>query len=85
MLRKGGVVERGVVAFWHTDEGWGAVKTDSRPGLGFVLFSYITGQSGYRSLEDGEVVEFEWADDFGQDGCQWRVKWVRALRSEQNL
>jgi hypothetical protein len=34
-------------------------------------------QLGYRELHEGEPVEFERADDFGQDGCQWRVKWVQ--------
>jgi hypothetical protein len=34
---------------------------------------------GNRELQAGEVVEFEWADDFGQDGCQYRVAWVRRV------
>lgn len=29
-------------------------------------------------LHEGEPVQFEWADDFGQDGCQWSVAWVES-------
>lgn len=70
----------GTVAFWHQNEGWGAVRTANRSGVGFVHFSVIRGVSGLRALIPGEAVEFEWEDDFGQDGCQWRVAWVRPLR-----
>ena len=73
-----GKLHRGTVAFWHTEEGWGAVRSPDRPGIGFAHFSHITGVEGYRELREGEVVEFEWADDFPQDGCQYRVAWVRA-------
>jgi len=67
----------GIVAFWHGDEGWGAIAADDRPGVGFAHFSHVRGVEGYRELFAGEPVEFEWADDREQDGCQWRVAWVR--------
>ena len=69
----------GRVAFWHGDEGWGAIRAPDRPGVGFAHFSHIRGMEGYRELFPNEEVEFEWADDRGQDGCQWRVAWVRPL------
>jgi len=74
-------VALGTVAFWHADEGWGAVESPDRAGVGFVHFSNIQGVEGYRELIPGSPVEFEWKDDFGQDGCQWRVIWVRPIRS----
>ncbi len=67
------------VAFWHDEEGWGAITAPDRPGVGFVHFSNITGIDGYRDLVPGSSVEFEWLDDFEQDGCQWRAKWVRPV------
>jgi hypothetical protein len=33
----------------------------------------------YRALKKGPEVEYEFADNFEQDGCQWRVAWVKAL------
>jgi cold shock CspA family protein len=65
------------VAFWHDEEGWGAISTPDRPGVGFVHFSNIAGIDGYRNLTPGTSVEFEWLDDLKQDGCQWRSAWVR--------
>src|SRR5262245_62068583 len=73
-----GTVHHGTVAFWHAEEGWGAVRTPDRFGVGFAHFSHITGMDGYRELHKGQAVEFEWADNFQQDGCQYRVAWVRA-------
>jgi cold shock CspA family protein len=67
----------GDVAFWHREEGWGAITASDRPGLGFVHFADIRG-AGFRELIPGTSVEFEWRDDFEQDGCQWRVSWVEA-------
>jgi cold shock CspA family protein len=46
--------------------------------MGFAHFSHIMDMERYRELREGQTVEFEWADDFGQDGCQYRVAWVRA-------
>jgi cold shock CspA family protein len=73
-----GTLHQGTVAFWHSEEGWGAVRTPDRPGLGFAHFSHIRGIDGYRELHKSQAVEFEWADDFQQDGCQYRVAWVRS-------
>ena len=71
------LVSLGTVAFWHSDDGWGAISAPDRSGLGFVHFSQIRGIEGYRELTPGGPVEFEWQDDFGQDGCQWRASWVQ--------
>ena len=72
-------MSRATLAFWHPEDGWGAISALEHPGVGFVLFSMIRGAAGYRDLVPGEVVEYEWADDFEQDGCQWRPSWVRPL------
>ena len=70
---------RGEVAFWHSEEGWGAVRTPELAGVGFVHFAHIRGMEGYRELRSGEVVEFEFADGYHQAGCQYRVHWVRRV------
>src|SRR5581483_1158925 len=74
-----GAVAQGVVAFWHSEDGWGAIQAPEHPVLGFAHFSHVRGVEGYRELVAGGAVEYEWGDDFGQDGCQWRVAWVRPL------
>lgn len=75
------LVEQGRVAFWHAEEGWGAVEVPGREGVGFTHFSQIVGVSGYRELLPGEPVEVEFGDDHGQDGCEWRVASVRPCRA----
>jgi cold shock protein len=70
-------VSLGSVEFWRSDQGWGAISAPDRLGLGFVHFSNVRGE-GFRELIPGSSVEFEWRDDFEQDGCQWRVAWVQS-------
>jgi cold shock CspA family protein len=69
--------ERGVCAFWHQEEGWGAVTTPGHPGLGFVHFSDIRDMPGYRELVPGSDVDFVYGGPYPHDGCDWRVEWVR--------
>jgi CspA family cold shock protein len=73
-----GKLARANVAFWHQEDGWGGISDPDRDGIGFVHFSMIE-MDGYRELIPGATVEYEWADDRGQDGCQWRAAWVRPL------
>jgi CspA family cold shock protein len=47
----------GTVKFFNNDKGYGFITRPDGPDL-FVHFSNIAG-SGYRSLEDGQSVEFE--------------------------
>ncbi len=60
-------------------KGGGAVQSPDRRGVGFAHLSHIVDQTGFHELDAGEDVEFEWSDNFSQDGCQYRVKWVRRL------
>lgn len=69
---------QGVVSFWHEEEGWGGIEAPEHPGIGFAHFSAVR-MEGYRVLAPGQAVEYECMDDLGQDGCQWRVAWVRPL------
>lgn len=79
-----GPVTLATVAFWHRDEGWGAIEDPGRPGLGFVHFSFIRDMPGYRELTAGQVVEYEWGGEYLHDGCDWRPAWVRSTgRSEK--
>jgi cold shock protein len=47
----------GVVKWFNSEKGFGFITQDNGPDL-FVHYSAIQG-SGYRSLEEGEKVEFE--------------------------
>lgn len=70
-------METGVVAFWHTEEGWGAATTPAHPGMGFVHFSMIRDMPGFRELVPGEEVDLEYGGLYPRDGCDWRVEWLR--------
>ena len=72
-------MERGSVAFWHSEEGWGAVRVPGRAGVGFCHFAQIVGVDGYRELFEGEPVDVEFGDSAGQDGCEWRAALVRPV------
>lgn len=47
----------GTVKFFNNDKGYGFITQENGPDV-FVHFSNIEG-SGYRSLEEGQKVEFE--------------------------
>ncbi|HEX4867704.1 MAG TPA: cold-shock protein [Acidimicrobiales bacterium] len=47
----------GTVKFFNNDKGYGFITQESGPDV-FVHFSNIVGE-GYKSLEEGQKVEFE--------------------------
>lgn len=58
--------ETGTVKWFHNDKGYGFISRENGEDL-FVHYSAIDGD-GYRSLEEGEDVEFEITE--GQKGLQ---------------
>lgn len=56
----------GVVKWFNADKGYGFIRQEEGPDV-FVHYSAIQG-GGFRSLEEGERVEFEIID--GQKGKQ---------------
>ena len=48
---------QGTVKWFNSEKGYGFIAVDGGPDV-FVHFSEITGP-GYRTLEDGQRVEFE--------------------------
>lgn len=48
----------GTVKFFQSEKGFGFISRDDAEGDIFVHFSQIQG-TGYRSLEEGQKVEFE--------------------------
>lgn len=48
---------RGTVKWFNNEKGYGFIQQDSGPDL-FVHYSEIQG-SGYKSLNEGDMVEFE--------------------------
>lgn len=69
---------RGTVIEWRDEEGWGVLSSPSVEGTVFAHFSNIRDMTGYRFLIAGQAVEFEYETP-GQDGCDHRVLWVRAV------
>jgi CspA family cold shock protein len=67
----------GSVKEWREEEGWGVLVSSNVDGTVFAHFSHIKAE-GFRSLSEGERVEFEYETP-GQDGCEHRATWVRAL------
>jgi cold shock protein len=61
----------GVVAVWHSDEGWGAIRSSDVIGEIWAHFSNIKGP-GYRALVDGEHVTLTYESP-GQDGYPHRA------------
>ncbi|WP_081902421.1 cold-shock protein [Lentzea aerocolonigenes] len=88
MTASGEQPSRGRVLQWHADEGWGAIVSPEFDGPVWVHFSSIdpgdrnTSTGGYRSLREGEAVEFT-AERADQDGYRWRA--IRVRSSEGNL
>jgi CspA family cold shock protein len=50
--------EIGVVKWFNNDKGFGFIKRDSGDDV-FVHHTAISNQAGYRSLNEGERVEFD--------------------------
>jgi CspA family cold shock protein len=64
--KRGSVVATGTVKWFNAEKGYGFISREGGSDL-FVHYSAIEG-SGYRSLEEGQAVEFEVVQ--GQKGDQ---------------
>ena len=51
-------MESGTVKWFNNDKGYGFIKRESGEDV-FVHHTAIVGQAGYRTLKEGEQVEFE--------------------------
>lgn len=69
---------RGVVKFWKSEKGWGAISSDSLPAGrdAFAHFSAIEAD-GYRELVAGQVVDFRY-HAARKDSFDFVADWVRA-------
>lgn len=52
------MTEVGVVKWFNNEKGYGFIKRNTGEDV-FVHHSAITGQPGYRTLKEGESVEFD--------------------------
>jgi cold shock protein len=75
------VVARGVVKFFKPEKGWGAISCDELPDGQdvWVHFSNIEAP-GYRALEAGDVVDFDY-EAARQDSFNFRATRARRLES----
>jgi cold shock protein len=81
-MRHFALVAEGTVNYWNDDEGWGVLTSPEVPGEVWAHFSHITDgdETGYRSLNEGDRVQFEWEDyPPGQDGYFLRARRVTRL------
>jgi cold shock protein len=69
----------GVVKFYVSEKGWGGISSDALPpGKDcWVHFSAIEG-SGYRQLNEGDLVEFDY-EPAVQDSWEFRATRVRKV------
>ena len=69
--------ERGIVRWWKDDKGHGRI-TDER---GEILFCHFTSleMGGFRSLREGDAVEFERVLSPGPHGVRWEARHVVRL------
>lgn len=72
---------RGVVKFFKSEKGWGAISCDELPSGQdvWIHFSVIEG-TGYRTLEAGDVVDFDYVPA-RQDSFTFRATRARRLKS----
>ena len=69
----------GRVKFYRSEKGWGAIASPSLSHDVWVHFSTIDAP-GYRTLDDGDEVEFRYEDCAGvQDSWHYRTTWCRRV------
>ncbi|MCH7769397.1 MAG: cold-shock protein [Nitrospinae bacterium] len=55
-------MEKGTVKWFNEGKGFGFIEREEGPDV-FVHFSSIQGQEGYKTLNEGDSVEFEVIED----------------------
>jgi len=55
-------MEKGTVKWFNEGKGFGFIEREEGPDV-FVHFSSIQGQEGYKTLTEGDSVEFEVIED----------------------
>lgn len=59
----------GTVREWHDDEGWGVIDSSETPGGCWAHYATVA-MTGYRALNGGDTVDFDWRSP-GQDGFNY--------------
>lgn len=75
------MVARGVVKFFKPEKGWGAISCDELPDGQDVWVHYSSIEAlGYRALEAGDVIDFEY-EAAPQDSFNFKATRARRLES----
>lgn len=76
------VMALGVVKFYQTEKGWGAITSDALPpGLDAWVHYSVINDTGFRELQAGDLVEFDFAR-VDQDSFRYRAT-SRALAASR--
>ena len=71
--------ERGTVRWWKEDKGYGRIN-DAKGDILFCHFMFIE-MPGFRSLREGDIVEFERVLGAGPHGPQWEAHHVTRIEN----
>ncbi len=76
------MTSRGVVRLWHREDGWGVLECAETPGGCWGHFSEVE-VPGFRALDPGQQVDFEWQRSSGLvEGLVFVASQVRPVSAE---
>jgi CspA family cold shock protein len=76
------MTSRGVVRFWKGEDGWGAIDCVETAGGCWVHFSEVE-MDGFRALDPGQEVDFEWQKSTGPvEGFVFVATQVRPVQAD---
>nr|WP_080678637.1 cold shock domain-containing protein [Rhodococcus pyridinivorans] len=70
----------GIVRLWNDEDGWGVIDSPQTPGGCWAHFSHIVAE-GFRTVDVGADVTFEWQQVTNQDGYRYCATQVEQHRT----
>ncbi|AUM20257.1 cold shock domain-containing protein [Rhodococcus ruber] len=76
------MTSRGVVRVWHREDGWGVLECAQTP-VGCWVHSSEVDVPGFRALDPGDQVDFEWQRSSGPvEGFAFVASQARPVSAE---